>query len=571
MLDFKYEHDEKTGKTVIFTSLSGKPLLTTPQLNKGTAFSENERLFFNLQGKLPIKVETLEEQVQRAYRQFQNYHDSLTQNIFLNSLHDHNQTLFYRLVGEHLMDFLPIIYTPIVGTAVKQFSTEYRNARGLYLSYPERDQIIEILKNRSNPEIDLIVVTDGEGVLGIGDQGVGGMDIPIAKLMVYTLCAGIDPNRTLPILLDVGTNNQALLDDPLYLGWRHPRIEGQKYDDFVDDFVSAVRQLFPNVFLHWEDFGRDNARRHLELYQKQMCTFNDDMQGTGVVTLAAILGGVQALGQSLAQQRIVVFGAGTAGTGIADQIKDAMLKEGLDEASAYSHFWLIDRPGLLLENTPGLAAFQKPYARNSAEVKDWVLNKTETIGLLDVIENVKPTILIGTSSMAGAFTETLIRKLCQYCEHPLILPLSNPTEHAEATPEDLIRWSEGKALVATGSPFAPVQFKNQKREIAQCNNALVFPGIGLGILTVKAKMLSDECLWVACQALAKCAPILKDKTAPLLPSLAEAKTVAFKIARAVATQIIAEGQASVIPEDLDQAIQKTMWTPEYLEYRRIEE
>ncbi len=569
MLDFKYSTDAKTGKTIVVTSLAGKPLLTTPQLNKGTAFSEEERTLFNLRGKLPTKIETLKEQVDRAYRQFQNYKDALTQNIFLNSLLDNNQTLFYQLVSEHLTQFLPIIYTPIVGTAVKQFSTEYRSARGLYINYPEREYIRSVLKNRSNPEIDLIVVTDGEGVLGIGDQGVGGMDIPIAKLMVYTLCGGINPNRTLPILLDVGTNNQTLLDDPLYLGWRHPRISGKEYDDFVDEFVAAVRDTFPHVFLHWEDFGRDNARRHLQKYQHEMCTFNDDMQGTGVVTLAAILSGVHSLNQSLKDQRIVVFGAGTAGTGIADQIRDAMKKEGLTESEANARFWLLDRPGLLLENTEGLTDFQTPYARNNQEVKDWQLSNSNAIGLLDVIKNVKPTILIGSSSVTHAFTEEVITTMCAGVARPLILPLSNPTERCEATPEEILRWSKGEAMIATGSPFPPVQFNHQWREIAQCNNALVFPGLGLAIISVQAKRLSDDCLWVACKALAELAPILKDKDAPLLPSLSMAREVALAIARAVAKQIIKEGQAGHVPKDIDAAIEKTMWTPEYFQYHKM--
>ena len=569
MLDFKYSIDPKTGQTIIMTSLCGKPLLTTPQLNKGTAFSEKERVLFHLQGKLPSRIETLEEQVTRAYRQFQNYKDPLTQNIFLNSLLDNNQNLFYQLVSEHLMEFLPVIYTPIVGTAVKQFSTEYRTPRGLYISYPERAHMRTILKNRSNPEIDLIVVTDGEGVLGIGDQGIGGMDIPIAKLMVYTLCGGINPNRTLPILLDVGTNNQNLLDDPLYLGWRHPRITGKEYDDFVDDFVCAVKELFPTVFLHWEDFGRDNARKHLERYQNQLCTFNDDMQGTGVVTLAALLSGVHALGQSLKDQRIVVFGAGTAGTGIADQIKESLCKEGLSAEEAYQHFWLLDRPGLLLDNTIGLTDFQKPYARPHAEVAQWQLAQNDRITLLDVIKNVKPTILIGASAVAHAFTQEIIQSLCAGVDRPLVLPLSNPTERCEASPEEILHWSQGKALIATGSPFAPVKFNNEWREIAQCNNALVFPGLGLGIITVQAKRLSNECLWVACQALADCAPILKDPNAPLLPSLSVAREVAIKIAQAVAQQKLDEGQAGIVPKDLTTAINQAVWTPHYFEYRKM--
>lgn len=567
MLDIEYTNDKNSNQTILKTSLHGKVLLTTPQLNKGTAFTDEERKSFKLQGKLPIAVETLEQQVMRAYGQISSYHDKLNKNIYLNELHDANQVLFYKLVSEHLSEMLPIIYTPIVGTAVKKFSRDYRHPRGIYLSYPERENMESILMNRSNPNIDLIVVTDGEGVLGIGDQGVGGMDIPIAKLMVYCLCGGIDPLNTLPIHLDVGTNNEDLLNDPMYLGWRHPRISGAEYDDFVEQFVTTVKKLFPSVFLHWEDFGRENARRNLERFQDKICTFNDDMQGTGVVTLSAILAAVRANHQKITEQRIVVFGAGTAGTGIADQIRDAMVHEGLTKDEANKNFWLLDRPGLLMKNTDGITSYQAMYARDKTEVADWQLNDASYIGLEDVICNIKPTILIGCSAVAGAFTENCIREMAKHTERPIILPLSNPTERCEAQPQELYEWTEGKVLIATGSPFDPITYKGETYRIAQCNNALVFPGIGLGLIVSKATCLSDECLWRACTALSHFAPIRQDPLAPLLPELQQAKSVAHQIAIAVAEQVNKEGHANVnLNGNITKIIDDYMWEPKYFPY-----
>lgn len=565
MLQFKLTQDKTTGQEMIETTLAGKPLLSTPQLNKGTAFPLEERHLFNLLGKLPSRIESLEEQVQRAYIQFQNYKNNLNRNIFLNELHDNNQVLFYKLVSEHLPEMLPAIYTPIVGTAVKKFSEEFRRPRGLYISYEEQDMMEEILNNRSNPEVDVIVVTDGEGVLGIGDQGVGGMDIPIAKLMVYTLCGGINPVRTLPILLDVGTNNQELLDDPLYLGWRHPRLKGAEYDQFIDKFVKAVQKTFPKIFLHWEDFGRDNARRNLARFQDKMCTFNDDMQGTGVVTLAAIVAGVHAKGEKLKDQRIVVFGGGTAGAGIADQIVDAMVREGCSKEEAYQKFWMLDRPGLLHNNMTELMDFQKPYAKDPKITSSWKLNQAGTITLADVVNNVKPTVLIGCSAVAGAFTQAIIQTMAKQVDHPIILPLSNPTERAEAIPEDLFAWTDGKAMIATGSPFDDITFKGKRIRIAQCNNALVFPGIGLGLITTKAKRLTTASLLAACDALSDYAPVMSDASAPLLPSIEQAQAVAVKIATAVAKQVIAENNHTVdIMGNLEEHIQSIMWEPRYL-------
>ncbi|NNM58920.1 MAG: NAD-dependent malic enzyme [Legionellales bacterium] len=569
MLDFK-KCCSDDGDEYILTSIAGKLLLGVHQLNKGTAFSQEEREEFNLTGKLPARIETLNEQVKRSYKQFEAYTSDLKRNIYLNDLHDTNQVLFYKLVSEYLATMMPYVYTPIVGTAVKEFSTEFRRPRGLYLSYLERDKMEAILGNRSNPEIEVIVVTDGEAVLGIGDQGIGAIDIPIAKLMVYTLCGGIDPNRTLPIQLDVGTNNEKLLADPFYLGWRHERLRGQEYDDFIDQFVGLVRKKFPNVFLHWEDFGRDNARHNLERYQDKMCTFNDDMQGTGVVTLSALLAAVHAKGEQLRDQRIVVFGAGTAGTGIADQIVDALKREGLSEKEARACFWLIDRPGLLTDHLTNLTPFQSIYARPAEETALWQLNDSNIITLADVVHNIHPTVLIGCSAVTGAFTQSIIKEMAASTGRPIILSLSNPTERCEATPQDIIEWTEGRALIATGSPFANVNYHQRDIRIGQCNNAFVFPGLGLGLIAVQAKRLTNDTLWAACQALSEFSPIAKDPLAPLLPSLEQAREVAERIAVVVAKQVLDEGNASVEPDtDLETYIKKLMWHPRYLPYKRV--
>ncbi len=570
MLDFRRYKDPATGEEWIETSLSGKPLLSTTQLNKSTAFSKKEREAFGLLGKLPPNIETIEQQVQRAYLQYSSYKHKINKNIYLNELHDSNQVLFYRLVSEHLAEMLPVIYTPIVGNAVKQFSHSYRTPRGLYISYTDKDNIEILLENRSNPEIDLIVVTDGEGVLGIGDQGIGGMDIPIAKLMVYSLCGGINPNRTLPILLDVGTNNEELLEDPMYLGLKHPRYSGAEYDAFIEKFVTAVKKIFPNVFLHWEDFGRENARRNLEKYQKQVCTFNDDMQGTGVVTLSAILAAAKATGSSLLEQRVVVFGAGTAGTGIADQIRDAMCHEGLPIEEANRRFWLLDKPGLLTTETPELTDFQRPYAHSSEEIQNWVLEDDKYIGLYDVVKNIKPTILIGSSAVAGAFNKKIIDEMASHTERPIILPLSNPTERAEAIPEDLYQWTQGKVLIATGSPFPSVAYEGSDIPVAQCNNALVFPGIGLGLIVSQAKELTDEALWVACKTLSDFAPITKDPKGSILPNMTDVKEVSVAIAIAVATQVMKEGHGGLSDKtDLKKVIEEYVWKPDYIPLVKI--
>ena len=570
MLDFKISRDDETGELYIATSIYGKPLLTTPQLNKGTAFTQEERRAFGLLGKLPHRVETLDVQVVRAYLQYLSYTTRLKQNIYLNNLHDKNQVLFYKLLSRHLAEMLPTIYTPIVGTAVKQFSREYRQPRGLYIAHSDQNQLDEIIENRSNPEIDLIVVTDGEGVLGIGDQGIGGMDIPVAKLMVYSLCGGINPTRTLPVFLDVGTNNQTLLDDPLYLGLRHPRISGPQYDAFVLKFVNAIRAHFPKAFLHWEDLGRNNARRILLQFQDELCTFNDDIQGTGAVTLSALLAACDVTGQPLKENTIVLFGAGSAGTGIAEQIVDAMVRDGLTQEEAYSRFWLIDRQGLLTEGDADLTDAQIPYARKVSDTSTWPIQNKKYPSLTDTIRNIKPTILIGCSAQPGAFSQDVVETMASHCERPIIFPLSNPDEKCEARPAEILEWSHGKALIATGTTFPAVEYQNRLLQIAQCNNALVFPGIGLGILAVGATRLTKDMISAAALTLSKFSPSKKDSFLPLLPPLEDAQTVAKHIAVAVARTAIEQGLAKEnLDANLDDLIQDKFWQPRYLPFRRI--
>lgn len=568
MFEFNIIRDSDGRATHVETSLTGYDLLGTPKLNKGCAFTESERDQFGLVGLLPQNIETLDEQSARMYIQFSEHHTNLSKNIYLHVLHDYNETLFYHVVSKHLEEMLPIIYTPTVGEAVKRFSLELRKPKGLCISYNDRHRINEILDHRLPRDVDLSVVTDGGAVLGIGDQGIGGINIPIAKLMVYTLCGGISPHRTLPIQLDVGTNNQHLLNDPMYLGWRHERITGQEYDDFVDQFVTAITKKFPNLLLHWEDISRDHARTILDRYRHKICTLNGDMQTTGVIALASIIAGVYASGIPLRDHRIVIYGAGTAGAGIADQIFDAMRRAGLSEADARSRFYLLDKNGLLTTHCD-LLPFQVPYARKAEEVATWQLRDPASVSLLDTIKNAKPTILIGCSTAAGAFNEEVVTAMKEHVERPIIMPLSNPTALSEADPKDLYQWTNGKAIIATGSPFPDVRHMGSYHRIAQSNNALAFPGIGLGVIAVKARLLSDDMLWAAANALCECAPIIQDKTAPLLPKLSEAKMVSMKVAQAVAEQARKEGLAANTSDDVNTLIQRTIWEPRYLPYRKV--
>ena len=570
MLKFTEVCDARGEVTSIQTSHQGQFLLGVPELNKGSAFTEAEREEFQLKGKLPAHVESIEEQAARYYAQCQALSTDLAKNDFLNNLKRHNMTVFYYLVSQHLAEFMPIIYTPTIGKAVENYSFQFNAPCGLYMSYTDRGSLHLVTDNISFPQVDLIIVTDGEGVLGIGDWGVGGIDICVGKLMVYTLCGGINPRRVLPIQIDVGTNNQTLLDDPMYLGWRHRRIEGAAYDAFIDEVVQTLQEKFPGVYLHWEDFGRDNARKNLNRYRDSMCTFNDDMQGTGATATACVLSGLRSIDESIVDQRIVIFGAGTAGVGIADQLVKAMVHEGVAEAAACRCIWLVDRPGVLTDAMDDLLFFQQPYARPAAELADWSVGELDKYTLLDVVREVKPTILIGCSTVRNAFNEDVVRTMLQTAKRPIIFPLSNPTSCVEAKPQDLFDWTDGKAIVATGSPFEPVQHDGKAIRISQCNNAFVFPGLGLGVIAVKATRVTDGMVAAACVALSEVSPVLLDRFAPVLPDITEAPRVSRHIAVAVAKQAIAEGVASLAITDVEDRVSALFWQPRYFPYERVD-
>ncbi|PFK11365.1 NAD-dependent malic enzyme [Bacillus cereus] len=553
------------------TTLRGAEVLSTPLLNKGVAFTQNEREELGLKGLLPPAVLTLEEQARRAYEQFSSQPDDLLKNVYLTALHDRNEVLFYRILTDHLREMLPIVYTPTVGVAIQRYSHEYRKPRGVYLSINDSSGIEEAFTNigATAENIDLVVVTDGEGILGIGDWGVGGINIAIGKLAVYTAAVGIDPSRVLPVILDVGTNREELLNNPFYIGNRHPRITGEAYDEFIDTFVQAVNKQFPKALLHWEDFSSRNARKILDKYRHDVCTFNDDIQGTGAVSLAAVLSAVKASGVPLSEHRVVVFGAGTAGIGIADQVRDAMVRVGVSEEESYKRFWCIDRNGLVTDNMEDLLDFQIPYARKEAEVSEWKEN--DVIGLAEVVKHVKPTILIGTSTVAGAFKEEIIKEMASHVERPIILPMSNPTPLAEAKPADLIEWTEGRALVATGSPFEPVTYNGVTYVIGQSNNALIFPGLGLGTIVVRASVMTDGMFAAAAEAVASMVDT-SQPGAPILPEVEELRNISEMVAIEVAKVAVAEGIARVnlSDNDIKMAVQEAMWKPEYRQIKAVE-
>jgi malate dehydrogenase (oxaloacetate-decarboxylating) len=539
-------------------------LLQSARQNKGTAFTEEERSRFGLEGLLPPCVETLEQQVVRAYEAYRRKDDDLERHIYLRAVQDTNEVLFYRLLLDHIEEMTPIVYTPVVGLACQQFSHIYRRPRGLFVSYPLRDSIPDILQNRRDAEVDVIVVTDGERILGIGDQGAGGLGIPIGKLSLYTLIGGIRPERTLPIVLDVGTNNAERLNDPEYIGWHHERISGQEYFDFVDQFVQAVKQELPTTCLQWEDFATPHARPILDHYRNDLLTFNDDIQGTAAVTLGVILGAVKVAGGRLKDQQIVMLGAGSAGVGVADYLRAAMVQEGLSEAEARSHFWMIDKDGLLLSERKDLTPEQRVYAQPHERVAAWPSTPNRPIGLADVIGNIKASVLIGLSTVGGAFTEAIVREMARKVDRPIIFPLSNPTSRSEATAPDLIRWTDGRALVATGSPFTPVLWKDRKISIAQCNNVYIFPAVGLGVVAAGATRINDAMMLAAGRALAENSPALKDSSASLLPALTDVRRVAVEIAIAVGLEAQRSGLApKVSVDEFRERVVQSQWFPEY--------
>jgi len=547
----------------------GMDLLNQQGLNKGTAFMDEERTEFGLHGLLPPQVETLDEQVLRAYEAYRRKDDDLERHIYLRALQDTNETLFYRLLLDHIEEMTPIVYTPVVALACEQFSHIYRRPRGLFISYPFRDSIPLLLRNRPNKDVDVIVVTDGERILGIGDQGAGGLGIPIGKLSLYTLIGGIRPDRTLPIVLDVGTNNTERLNDPEYLGWRHERISGQAYFDFIDQFVQAIKHELPGTCLQWEDFATPHARPILNRYRDQLLTFNDDIQGTSAVALGAILAAVKVTGKSLKEQRIVMLGAGSAGIGVADGLRAAMREEGLTEQEAESRFWVIDKDGLLHSGRKELTLEQLVYAQPEAGISGWPRTSNGRVGLADVIGKINATILIGLSTVGGAFSEPIVREMARKVERPIIFPLSNPTSKSEAEAEDLIQWTGGRALVASGSPFAPVSYDGGKIPIAQCNNAYIFPAMGLSLVASRARRVTESMMLAAAKALAENSPALKDASASLLPPLTKIRRVAAEIAFAVGMEAQKDGVAPKINEDeLRRRVLNTQWTPAYPLYAK---
>jgi len=542
----------------------GIDLLDSPLLNKGTAFSDTERTEWGLHGLLPPHVEILDEQVVRAFEAYRRKDDDLERHIYLRALQDTNEVLFYRLLLDHIAEMTPIVYTPTVALACQQFSHIYRRPRGLFISYSQRDAIRTLLRNRPNRDVDVIVVTDGERILGIGDQGAGGLGIPIGKLSLYTLIGGIHPARTLPIVLDVGTNNAKRLNDPEYLGWRHERITGQEYFDFVDQFVQAVKEELPQTCLQWEDFATPHARPILQRYRDQLLTFNDDIQGTSAVALGAILGAVKVTGKSLKDLQIVMFGAGSAGIGVADGLREAIKGEGLPEKEARTHFWIIDKDGLLHSGRKDLSPEQSVYAQPESRISGWPRTFNGHIGLADLIGQIDATILIGLSTVGGAFSEPIVREMARKAERPIIFPLSNPTAKSEAAAEDLICWTDGRALVASGSPFAPVSYGGRTIPIGQCNNVYIFPAMGLGVVASGARRVTEPMMLAAARTLGGNSPALKDPSASLLPSLADIRRVAADIAVAVGIEAQKDGVAPAMSEDeLRQRVRNTQWTPAY--------
>ena len=552
------------------TALSGYELLNDPLLNKGTAFTEAERDEFELHGLLPPHIAELDYQVMRRLEAFRAQRSDIDRYTFLRGLQDSNETLFYALLTRNIEEMMPVVYTPTVGLGCQRFSHIFRKPRGLFLSYPHKGDITRILANSRFDKVEAIVVSDGERILGLGDQGAGGMGIPIGKLALYTACAGLHPSTTLPIILDVGTDNREHLDDPLYIGWQHERIRGDEYDAFIETFVNAVRERWPHVLLHWEDFAIGNANRLLTRYRESLCTFNDDIQGTAAIAVGTLLSAINVTGTPLTEQRIAVFGAGSAGTGVCALLLRAMKEAGLSEAEARSRFYLVDRDGLLLEGMNHLQPFQEPFVQKRADVAQWSLATPERIGLNDVVINAHPTVLIGTSGQAHAFHEAVVRAMADRVRRPVIFPLSNPTDRAEATPHDLLEWTEGRAVIGTGSPFPTVQRDGHAFRIDQTNNAYVYPGIGLGAIAVDAPRISDGMFLAAAKTVADMSPAKRDPQANLLPPLTGIRELSFHVAIAVAKQAISDGLASPKSDDeLAHAVRAKMWEPIYARYQRL--
>ena len=550
-------------------SLSGYDLINSPRLNKGTAFTDHERDVFQLHGLLPPHVGCLDEQIERRKQALAEQPSSFNKYSLLRDLQDTNETLFYALLVRNIEEMLPLVYTPTVGEGCQRFSEVWRRPRGLFLSYANKDRIPQILSNPHYDDVKCIVVSDGERILGLGDQGAGGMGIPIGKMALYTALGGIHPEYCLPILLDVGTDNEDRLNSPIYIGWNHHRVRGQEYDDFVDVFVNSVKQRWPHVLLQWEDFAGSNAARLLARYRDELCTFNDDIQGTAAVAAATLISAINVTGVPLTQQKIVIVGCGSAGMGIANLLMQLMQDEGLAGAAACDRFYAVDRDGLITESDKTARPEQLCYARKEQEVRSWGRLPNGEITLLDVIRHAKPSVLIGTSGQTGAFTEQAVREMAKQVERPVIFPLSNPTSRCEATPQDLMNWTEGRALIGTGSPFDPVRFDGKHLHVAQTNNSYIFPGLALGIIASKARRVTDAMIKAAARELVQHLPTRNDKAANLLPPLSQARQLARSIAIAVGRQAIQDGQAQVTGEEsLAHELEANIWEPVYVPYER---
>ncbi|TXH98550.1 MAG: NAD-dependent malic enzyme [Rheinheimera sp.] len=555
--------------TPLYIHYAGPALLETPLLNKGSAFSREERAAFNLTGLLPPRYETIEEQAARAYMQYSSFEEPINKHIYLRVVQDNNETLFHRLLQNHLEEMLPIIYTPTVGDACERFSDIYRSARGLFISYSDRDQLDDVLRSATKKKVKVIVVTDGERVLGLGDQGIGGMGISIGKLSLYTACGGISPAYTLPVCLDVGTNNEKLLNDPFYMGNRHRRISGDEYYEFVDKFIKAVKRRWPEAMVQFEDFAQPNAMPLLKRYRDQICCFNDDIQGTAAVTVGTLLAACRSKGVKLSDQKVVFVGAGSAGCGIAEQVISQMVSEGIDDATARGQVFMVDRHGLLTEGMEDLRDFQQALVQTKAAISDWSFSG-DYASLRDVMNCAKPDILIGVSGVAGLFTEAVVKAMKKHCTLPIIMPLSNPIKQIEARPEKIIEWTDGEVIIATGSPFKPIEYKGKTYPVAQCNNSYIFPGIGLGVLACKARRISDEMLRVASETLAAASPLANTGEGGILPPLTQLSELSKEIAFAVAKMAMSQGHALEMDDErLLRKINSNFWKPEYRLYKRV--
>jgi malate dehydrogenase (oxaloacetate-decarboxylating) len=560
--------DQATGQRYMAVSTKGRDLLVNYVTNKGTAFTHREREELDLAGLLPPQVSTIKQQLDRTYENFSSKPTDLEKFIYLASLQDRNETLYYRLILEHIDEMMPIVYTPVVGEACQKYSHIYRRGRGIYISYNDRGNIARILRNVGIDNPSVIVVTDGERILGLGDQGAGGMGIPIGKLCLYTLCAGVSPYSTIPITLDVGTNNEERLKDPLYLGLRQKRIAGEDYQAFIDEFVDAVKKVFPNVCLQWEDFLKGNAIKQLNRFRDELCTFNDDIQGTAGVVLAGLYSALRITGKPLAAQRVVFAGAGASAQGVSDLLVSAMQEEGLSEQEAIERIWMVDSQGLCTKNRHGLADFKLKFARAAAEIEKYASKDRSKIDLEETIDNAKPTILMGTSGTPGMFTESIVRKMAKLNERPVIFPLSNPTSKAEVTPANALSWSEGRAIVATGSPFDPVEINGRRFRIGQGNNAFIFPGVGLGVTVCRARRVTDGMFLDAAKALAQMVTQEDLDETAVYPNLTRIRECSHAVACATVRRAVQQDYADEeILDGLEETIRSAMWAPEYLPIR----